>query len=40
MHIAKEDVNIVSRKQRYDRIAYRCVREDIWVTVETPVEEE
>ena len=40
MIFKKQDVSKGAPGRTYDRMAYQCPVEDVWVTVETPQSEE
>lgn len=40
MRHVKHDISSGDNYKKYDRDQYRCLNDDVWVTVEVPVEEE
>ncbi len=40
MYVVSRDVSLGKGRQRYNRTVFQCLREDIWMTMETPVEDE
>lgn len=36
MTVMREDVSLSANDQKYDRRIYKCVKDDVWTTVEIP----